>query len=96
MRGVGVVFSRFLEVDIVSGVVIGMVIVFFYTVLGGMKGITYTQVAQFCVMIFAYIVPAVFISIMVTGHITANRHSATLADGSGVRILQKLIIYLSS
>ena len=54
MRGVGVVFSRFLEVDIVSGVVIGMVIVFFYTVLGGMKGITYTQVAQFCVMIFVH------------------------------------------
>ena len=91
MRGVGVVFSRFLEVDIVSGVVIGMVIVFFYTVLGGMKGITYTQVAQFCVMIFAYIVPAVFISIMVTGHILPQTgFGATLADGSGVHMLQKL------
>jgi cation/acetate symporter len=69
MRGVGVVFSRFLEVDINLGVVIGMGIVFFYAVLGGMKGITYTQVAQYCVLIFAYMVPAVFISIMMTGHI---------------------------
>ncbi len=68
MRGVGIVFSRFLEVDINIGVVIGMVIVFFYAVLGGMKGITYTQVAQYCVLIFAYMVPAIFISIMLTGH----------------------------
>lgn len=67
MRGVGVVFSRFLEVDIDMGVFIGMGIVFFYAVLGGMKGITYTQVAQYCVLIFAYMVPAVFISIMMTG-----------------------------
>ena len=65
MRGVGVVFSRFLEVPVEMGVVIGMCIVFFYAVLGGMKGITYTQVAQYCVMIFAYMVPAIFISIMV-------------------------------
>ncbi len=66
MRGVGIVFSRFLEVEIETGVIIGMVIVLFYAVLGGMKGITYTQVAQFCVLIFAYMVPAVFISIMLT------------------------------
>ena len=91
MRGVGVVFSRFLEVDIVSGVVIGMAIVFFYTVLGGMKGITYTQVAQYCVLIFAYIVPVVFISMMVTGHILPQTgFGATLADGSGVYMLDKL------
>lgn len=91
MRGVGVVFSRFLEVDIVTGVVIGMGIVFFYTVLGGMKGITYTQVAQYCVLIFAYIVPAVFISMMVTGHILPQTaFGATLADGSGVFMLDKL------
>ncbi len=69
MRGVGVVFSRFLEVDINLGVLIGMGIVFFYAVLGGMKGITYTQVAQYCVLIFAYMVPAVFISILMTGNI---------------------------
>jgi cation/acetate symporter len=68
MRGVGVVFSRFLEVDINLGVVIGMVIVFFYAVLGGMKGITYTQVAQYCVLIFAYMVPAIFISLLLTGN----------------------------
>jgi cation/acetate symporter len=68
MRGVGIVFSRFLEVDINLGVVIGMGIVFVYAVLGGMKGITYTQVAQYCVLIFAYLVPAFFISFMITGN----------------------------
>jgi len=68
MRGVGVVFSRFLEVDINMGVLIGMGIVFFYAVLGGMKGITYTQVAQYCVLIFAYMVPAIFISMLMTGN----------------------------
>lgn len=68
MRGVGVVFSRFLEVDINTGVIIGMVIVLFYAVLGGMKGITYTQVAQYCVLIFAFMVPAIFISIQMTGN----------------------------
>ena len=68
MRGVGIVFSRFLEVDINVGVVIGMCIVFFYAVLGGMKGITYTQVAQYCVLIFAYLVPAIYISILITGN----------------------------
>src|SRR3546814_1101429 len=61
MRGVGIVFSRFLEVDITTGVIIGMALVFFYAVMGGMKGITYTQVAQYCVLIFAYMVPAIFI-----------------------------------
>ncbi len=68
MRGVGIVFSRFLEVPIWLGVVIGMGIVFFYAVLGGMKGITYTQVAQYCVLIFAYMVPAIFLSILITGN----------------------------
>ena len=68
MRGVGIVFSRFLEVDIDKGVVIGMLIVLFYAVLGGMKGITYTQVAQYCVLIFAFMVPAIFISIQMTGN----------------------------
>lgn len=68
MRGVGVVFSRFLEVNINVGVIIGMCIVFFYAVLGGMKGITYTQVAQYCVLIFAFMVPAIFISFQMTGN----------------------------
>ncbi len=68
MRGVGIVFSRFLEVDIITGLSIGMGIVFVYAVLGGMKGITYTQVAQYCVLIFAYTVPAVFISLQLTGN----------------------------
>ena len=68
MRGVGIIFSRFLEVDINTGVIIGMLIVLFYAVLGGMKGITYTQVAQYCVLIFAFMVPAIFISIQMTGN----------------------------
>ncbi|MGF1669533.1 MAG: VC_2705 family sodium/solute symporter, partial [Balneolaceae bacterium] len=62
MRGVGIVFSRFLDIGITEGVIVGMIIVFFYAVLGGMKGITYTQVAQYCILIFAYLVPAIFIS----------------------------------
>ncbi|MFD1218344.1 sodium:solute symporter family protein [Microbulbifer celer] len=83
MRGVGVVFSRFLEVDIVTGVVIGMGVVFFYAVLGGMKGITYTQVAQYCVLIFAYMVPAIFISIMMTGHaLPQTGFGGMLSDGT--------------
>jgi cation/acetate symporter len=91
MRGVGVVFSRFLEVDIETGVYIGMVIVFFYAVLGGMKGITYTQVAQYCVLVFAYLVPAIFISMMMTGHLLPQTgFGATLADGSGVHLMDKL------
>ncbi|MDX1397897.1 MAG: VC_2705 family sodium/solute symporter, partial [Oceanospirillum sp.] len=69
MRGTGIVFSRFLHVDIDTGVLIGMVIVFFYAVMGGMKGITYTQVAQYCILIFAYTVPAIFLVMQVTGHI---------------------------
>ena len=68
MRGVGIVFSRFLEVDIDTGVIIGMLIVLFYAVLGGMKGITYTQVAQYCVLIFDFMIPAIFISIQMTGN----------------------------
>jgi cation/acetate symporter len=91
MRGVGIVFSRFLEVDITMGVIIGMAIVFFYAVLGGMKGITYTQVAQYCVLIFAYMVPAIFISLMLTGHVLPQSGmGATLNDGSGQYLLDKL------
>jgi cation/acetate symporter len=91
MRGVGIVFSRFLEVDITMGVIIGMAIVFLYAVLGGMKGITYTQVAQYCVLIFAYMVPAIFISIMLTGHVLPQSGmGGTLADGSGTFLLDKL------
>ncbi|MGY3917245.1 sodium:solute symporter family protein [Aeromonas australiensis] len=91
MRGVGVVFSRFLEVDITTGVIIGMAVVFFYAVLGGMKGITYTQVAQYCVLIFAYMVPAFFISIMMTGHILPQTgFGATLTSEPDVYLLQKL------
>ncbi len=91
MRGVGVVFARFLEVDITTGVMIGMVIVFFYAVLGGMKGITYTQVAQYCILIFAYMVPAIFISIQLTGNwLPQLGFGSELADGSGTFLLDKL------
>jgi len=91
MRGVGVVFSRFLEVDVTTGVLIGMGVVFFYAVLGGMKGITYTQVAQYCVMIFAYTVPAIYISLLITGNpIPQLGFGDTLADGSGTHLLDKL------
>jgi cation/acetate symporter len=91
MRGVGVVFSRFLEVSIEMGVVIGMIIVLFYAVLGGMKGITYTQVAQYCVLIFAYMVPAIFISIALTGNaIPQLGFGGVLNDGSGMYLLDKL------
>ncbi|MFH4968163.1 sodium:solute symporter family protein [Gaetbulibacter sp. M240] len=91
MRGVGIVFSRFLEVDINTGVIIGMIIVLFYAVLGGMKGITYTQVAQYCVLIFAFMVPAIFISIQMTGNpIPQFGFGGTLADGSGTYLLDKL------
>ncbi len=91
MRGVGVVFSRFLEVDIDTGVIIGMLIVLFYAVLGGMKGITYTQVAQYCVLIFAFMVPAIFISIQMTGNpIPQLGFGDTLSDGSGTYLLDKL------
>lgn len=90
MRGVGIVFSRFLNVDITVGLFVGMAIVFFYAVLGGMKGITYTQVAQYCVLIFAYTVPAVFISFQVTGSpIPQIALGSTVADGGGF-LLEKL------
>jgi len=88
MRGVGVVFSRFLEVDINTGVYIGMAIVFFYAVLGGMKGITYTQVAQYCVLIFAFMVPAIFISIQMTGNPIPQLGFGGSYDG--MPILEKL------
>lgn len=91
MRGVGVVFSRFLEVDINVGVIIGMLIVLFYAVLGGMKGITYTQVAQYCVLIFAFMVPAIFISIQMTGNpVPQLGFGDSLSDGSGTYLLDKL------
>ncbi|MAR16489.1 MAG: cation acetate symporter, partial [Flammeovirgaceae bacterium] len=91
MRGVGIVFSRFLEIPIESGVVVGMVIVLFYAVLGGMKGITYTQVAQYCVLIFAFMVPAFFISFQMTGNpIPQFGMGSTINDGSGQYLLEKL------
>ncbi|MGD1934739.1 MAG: sodium:solute symporter family protein [Candidatus Phaeomarinobacter sp.] len=91
MRGVGIVFSRFLEVDIELGVILGMAVVFVYAVLGGMKGITYTQVAQYCVLIFAYLVPAIFISILVTNNpIPQLGLGSMMADGSGMSVLAKL------
>lgn len=89
MRGVGVVFSRYLEVDITTGVIIGMAIVLFYAVLGGMKGITYTQVAQYIVLIFAFMVPAIYISFLVTGHVIPQLGFG--ASGSdGILLLEKL------
>jgi cation/acetate symporter len=91
MRGVGIVFSRFLEVDIATGVMVGMGIVFTYAVMGGMKGITYTQVAQYCVLIFAFTVPAVFLSILWTGNpLPQVGFGSELNDGSGTTVLQKL------
>ncbi|MEM1196015.1 MAG: sodium:solute symporter family protein [Pseudomonadota bacterium] len=91
MRGVGIVFSRFLDVSIFWGVIIGMGIVFIYAVLGGMKGITYTQVAQYCVLIFAYMVPAFFLSFLITGTpIPQIGLGSEVADGSGLSVLQKL------
>ncbi len=90
MRGVGIVFSRFLGVDVSVGLVIGMAIVFFYAVLGGMKGITYTQVAQYCVLIFAYTVPAVFISLQVTGMPLPQLAFGSTVAEDGVFLLAKL------
>jgi cation/acetate symporter len=91
MKGVGVAFSRFLEVDYGLGLGIGMAVVWFYAVLGGMKGITYTQIAQYVVLIFAYTIPAVFISFQLTGNpIPQLGLGSTLADGSGVYLLDKL------
>ncbi len=99
MRGVGVVFSNFLNVDITLGIIIGMAIVFVYAVLGGMKGITYTQVAQYCVLIFAFMVPAIFMSMLLTGNIIpqfgfmdtlGGDVGTALADGQSVGMLDKL------
>tara|TARA_B100000767_G_scaffold259185_1_gene268730 strand:+ start:8187 stop:9848 length:1662 start_codon:yes stop_codon:yes gene_type:complete len=89
MRGVGLVFSRYLSVDINTGVFIGMAIVLFYAVLGGMKGITYTQVAQYCVLIFAFLVPAIFISIIMTG-IPIPQLGMGSQGSDGIYLLEKL------
>ena len=89
MRGVGVVFSRYLEVDIFNGVLIGMGIVLFYAVLGGMKGITYTQVAQYCILIFAFMVPAVFISFLITGNLVPQIGFGS-SSPDGIYLLDKL------
>ena len=90
MRGVGIVFSRFLDVDLLTGLLIGMGVVFFYAVLGGMKGITYTQVAQYCVLIFAYTVPAVFIALQVTGTAFPQLSFGSAVTGDGMPLLAKL------
>lgn len=90
MRGVGLVFSRFLEVPIDTGVIIGMIIVLFYAVLGGMKGITYTQVAQYCVLIFAFMVPAIFISIQMTGNPVPQLGMGAQVLGEEISLLDKL------
>jgi len=90
MRGVGIVFGRFLEVDVNTGVLIGMAIVFFYAVLGGMKGITYTQVAQYCVLIFAYMVPAIFLSLVITGNPVPQLGLGGVDQASGMALLERL------
>ena len=91
MRGVGVVFSRFLEIEIFWGVFTGMVVVFSYAVLGGMKGITYTQVAQYCVLIFAYLLPAIFIAITLTGNVIPQIGFGSEVKGEeGVFLLDRL------
>ena len=91
MRGVGIVFSQFLDIPINWGVIVGMAVVFMYAVLGGMKGITYTQVAQYCVLIFAYLVPAIFISLMITGvAVPQIGLGSVVNDGSGVAVLERL------
>ena len=91
MKGIGVAFSRFLELPFDTGLYVGMAIVFFYAVLGGMKGITYTQIAQYCVLIFAYTVPAVFISLNLTGQpFPQIGLGSQMADGSGMYLLDKL------
>jgi cation/acetate symporter len=90
MRGVGIVFSRFLEVEITTGVIIGMAIVFLYAVIGGMKGITYTQVVQYCVLIFAYTVPAIFLSLMITGNPIPQLGFGGVEQASGTYLLDRL------
>lgn len=90
MKGIGVAFSRFLEVDYGSGLLIGMGIVFFYAVLGGMKGITYTQIVQYCVLIFAYTIPAVFISLHLTGNPIPQLGLGSTMTGSSTFLLDRL------
>ena len=91
MKGIGVAFSRFLEMPFEMGLFVGMGIVFIYAVLGGMKGVTYTQIAQYCVLIFAYTVPAVFISLNLTGNVLPQLGlGSVMADGSGVHLLEKM------
>ena len=90
MRGVGIVFSRFLEVDVTVGLLVGMGVVFIYAVLGGMKGITYTQVAQYCVLIFAYTVPAIFIAIQITDNPIPQLAFGSEITGTGTALLDKL------
>ena len=90
MRGVGIVFSRFLEVDILTGLIIGMGIVFIYAVLGGMKGVTYTQVAQYCVLIVAYTVPAIFIAFQLTGNPIPQLAFGSTVNGTGEFMLERL------
>ena len=90
MRGVGIVFSRFLEVDVTIGLIIGMGVVFTYAVMGGMKGITYTQVAQYCVLIFAYTVPAIFIALQITGNPLPQLAFGSEIAGGGPALLDKL------
>ncbi len=91
MKGIGVAFSRFLELPFEMGLLVGMVIVFIYAVMGGMKGVTYTQIAQYCVLIFAYTVPAIFISLHLTGHIFPQIGlGAAMSDGSNMFLLDKL------
>ena len=95
MRGVGIVFSRFLEVDITTGLIVGMGLVFFYAVLGGMKGITYTQVAQYCVLIFAYTIPAVFISLQIIGNpLPQLGLGGSVGDASFLAKLDKVVTEL--
>jgi cation/acetate symporter len=90
MRGVGIVFSRFLEVPIGLGLIFGMSIVFVYAVLGGMKGVTYTQIAQYCVLIFAYTVPAVFIALQITGSPVPQFAFGSTVQGESMYLLEKL------
>ncbi|HKL21484.1 MAG TPA: VC_2705 family sodium/solute symporter, partial [Tichowtungia sp.] len=89
MRGVGVVFSRFLEVPVNTGVIIGMALVFFYATMGGMKGITYTQVAQYCVLITAYFIPAIFIAFMLTGNFVPQIAFGGTISAEGADLLGK-------
>ena len=90
MRGVGIVFSRFLEVELLTGLIVGMGIVFIYAVLGGMKGITYTQVAQYCVLIIAYTIPAIFIAFQLTGNPLPQLAFGSTVNGTGEYMLDRL------